>query len=109
MEPFIYHDISLLPAPACDPAMDAVANSARTTFTPYPNPFTDEFTIRVEGEEDATVSIAVKSLQGLSVETLTGLKTNIDYEHMGGHWPKGILIVTVVMNNGSTSHRIIKK
>jgi ELWxxDGT repeat protein len=112
VEPFIYRNInSLVTSPCTATTTDAFASSTSDAriMTAYPNPYTDRFTLRVEGDENQTMNVAIYTNTGLPIETLQDLKVNTDYENIGTTWPKGIYIVKISKGDEVTTHMVVKK
>jgi hypothetical protein len=114
LEPNIYKNInSLVTSPCGTPTTAAregtYESSTDAIITAYPNPYTQEFSLRFNAGETAVADIAVFTNTGFPVETFRGIHTNKDYEHLGATWPKGMYIVKVSMGGKLSTHMVVKK
>jgi hypothetical protein len=75
----------------------------------YPNPFINDYQLKIKSISTSTVAITVYDLLGRVVET-RNLKSN-EFENttFGGNYPSGIYNVIVVQENETQSLRIIKR
>jgi hypothetical protein len=109
-EPHIYFNISDIPSPCFEPAVAFSSEAAEEkVITPYPNPFTSNFTLRINGDDNESATVGVYTTAGLPIEKLEGVKMNTAYPNMGNNWPKGMYFVKVNKGGKITSHTIIKK
>jgi ELWxxDGT repeat protein len=110
VEPYIYRNINSYVTENCGAtlAMRAPAEE-QSILTAYPNPYTQEFTIRFNGAENDEADIAVYSATGLPVEMIKGLQANKDHDHIGAAWPKGMYIVKISYGGEVHNYTIIKK
>ncbi|MBT1704412.1 ELWxxDGT repeat protein [Chryseosolibacter indicus] len=112
-EPYIYENIpTSSPCTETLALMDVTLQQEATTspiFTPYPNPFTNQFTLRIEGKDDEVAEIQVYSATGLPVDQLKDIRTNTEYTDIGANWPKGMYIVKINKGGTISSHTIVKK
>ena len=111
MEPFIFRSInSVVPPAGCEDASKAdVAARSSDVFTPYPNPFASEFTLRVNSADPNPISVAVFTTSGFPVETFNDIKANTDYPHVGTQWPEGMYIVKVYTMGRISTHLVVKR
>ncbi len=75
---------------------------------PYPNPFNNEFSFRVNEGESDVMDIEVFTSTGYPVEKLSGLKTNTDYK-LGNAWPVGLYILNIKTSGKITAQKVLKK
>jgi ELWxxDGT repeat protein len=108
-EPYVYRNVNSYGTPSCTSAARVSSAETNSVMTAYPNPYTQEFSLRVEGGEDELIDVAVFTGSGFPVESFRGLKANTDYEHIGANWPKGMYVVQVSKGGVTTVHRVIKK
>jgi hypothetical protein len=111
-EPYIYRNIpkgSPCPAEALTARTATDERKESTILTPHPNPFTTDFTMRLEGSEDELADVAVYTASGMPVEQFTKMKANTDYSAIGANWPKGMYIVKVNRSGVITTHMVVKK
>jgi ELWxxDGT repeat protein len=73
-----------------------------------PNPFTDGLVIRVNGKEGESAAVQISAFTGEAIETISQLQTNTDHT-IGAGWPKGIYVLTAVINGKSEVARVVKK
>lgn len=78
-------------------------------LTPYPNPFTAAFTLRINGADDEVSEVAVVTNTGMPVARFSNIKSNTDYDNIGEDWPKGIYIVKVIRGKEVSTHMVVKK
>jgi ELWxxDGT repeat protein len=112
VEPHIYRNINSMVTDNCAESIAMSATSSEeqaSIMTAYPNPYTQEFTLRLEGEESEEAEVAVYSSTGMPIETFKGVKMNTDYEHIGTTWPKGIYLVKVNKGGELSNFTVIKK
>jgi ELWxxDGT repeat protein len=112
-EPYIYRNI-----PTQSPCADgstvaarqfAEAGQDKAIMTPYPNPFTQDFTMRIDGADRDVAEVSVFSTSGMPIEKFESVKTNTDYSNIGSTWPKGIYVVKVNKGGTLTTHMVVKK
>jgi ELWxxDGT repeat protein len=107
-EPFIYRNIESIGTP-CGPVAFASIQETEIVMTPYPNPFTNNFTLRVHGEENEIAEVAVFSDSGIPIENLGAVKINVDHPDIGAAWPNGMYYVKVNRGGKLTTHTVVKK
>jgi hypothetical protein len=97
------------PAPAARAAYsDDVLASGQENETQFsPNPFVDDFSIRVKSRETEDVSFAVINIQGAEVSSAQGV-SNETYQ-LGNNLSTGIYILKVVKGNQIKFYRVVKK
>jgi hypothetical protein len=111
VEPYIYYNIGNI-SPACttsESARIAGGSENENVFTPWPNPYTADFTLRVDGAEGEQADVSVYNASGFPVDTFKGISTNTEYKNLGATWPKGIYLVKVFKQGVMTTHRLVKK
>ncbi|HYC85771.1 MAG TPA: T9SS type A sorting domain-containing protein, partial [Chryseosolibacter sp.] len=74
----------------------------------YPNPFARMFSVDMAGDEGATFSIEVTTLDGVSIEQRNNLEFNTKHE-LGDGWGPGIYLMKVRTANGTSIQRLIKR
>jgi hypothetical protein len=77
-------------------------------MTAYPNPFSGDFVLRLEGADDDMAEVNVFTLTGHPVESIGKVKSNTDHP-AGQSWPPGIYIVKVNRGGKLTTHMVVKK
>jgi ELWxxDGT repeat protein len=109
-EPYVFPDITEVPSPCSAPAIaSSTAGHEESAITPYPNPFTSNFSLRINGNDEETADVGVYTATGMPVEKFEAIKVNTDYTNIGSQWPRGMYIVKVSKGGKLTSHTIIKK
>ncbi|HYC83706.1 MAG TPA: ELWxxDGT repeat protein [Chryseosolibacter sp.] len=109
-EPYVYRNInSQNPSPCATTLAIKEPKQKGKPLKTYPNPYTQEFRMRVDGEDDEIVDVAVYSSAGFPIETFKGIKANTDYDHLGTTWAPGIYIVKVLRGSETTTHLLVKK
>ena len=78
-------------------------------MTSYPNPFTDTFTLKVDGNEGDNAEIAVHTAGGLPVEQLKSVPVNREQQNIGAHWPRGLYIVKVRTHGKVQTFQVLKE
>jgi hypothetical protein len=80
-----------------------------SVFAPWPNPYTNDFTLHVKGADGGLADVAVYNASGYPVDIFNRIATNTDYANLGAAWPKGIYVVKVTRAGKTTMHRLVKK
>jgi len=107
-EPFIYRNIAAF-TDSC-PEVDKVAmKEDDMMITSWPNPYATDFTLRITSQGGPTVYVEVFDAFGSPVESLSNLRTNTDYGHMGSAWPKGMYYMKIHFGTSSRTQRIFRK
>jgi ELWxxDGT repeat protein len=107
-EPYILRNVGS-GTPCMGAATMASAETEEIIMTPYPNPFTNDFSLRVNGNDDEVADVGVYDISGLPIEKLNGIKTNTDHPNIGITWPKGMYIVKVYKGGKLSTHTVIKR
>lgn len=111
-ELFIYRNINSEVQNPCgtnDFVRQQLISSDDAVVVPYPNPYTSDFTLRIHGQDYDQMGIMVFTSGGMPVETLKSVKPNVDYEHIGASWPKGVYILKVSSAGTVKTYTVIKK
>lgn len=106
MEPYIYNT-ALIPDAPCNSAI-AQASSNEDHSAGYPNPFTDEFLLRVPGVDNELVNVAITTINGYPVQKLEMIEANTEH-HLGKAWAPGMYILKVQRGKDIWSSIIVKK
>ncbi|HYC85589.1 MAG TPA: T9SS type A sorting domain-containing protein, partial [Chryseosolibacter sp.] len=104
-----YRNINSQNPSPCGTSIAAQRTKDDDRITAYPNPYTQEFSILVNGRDEDIVDIAVYTSSGFPVETMRGVKANISYDNLGATWPPGMYILKVHQGSGVTTHLVVKK
>jgi len=113
-EPYVYHNINSLPGPVCQEpsAQLAAATFENTTsediMTSYPNPFTDSFTMKVNGNDGDIAEVVIYRASGMPVEEIEHIPVNVEH-NFGGTWQKGFYIVKVKTGHKLETYHLIKE
>lgn len=85
--------------------ISTIKESTNTTFTVYPNPTTNYFTI--EADNKVNFSVFLTDLNGKNIQSflLNELTTQINIEE----YPAGIYLLTIKENEAINTYKIIKK
>lgn len=112
-EPFIYNLDTAPQSPCGAPDFTVAPDGAVLTkdpyaVTPYPNPFTQGFSLHVSGDEADALHIEVFTGSGFPVETITGMSGNTEYR-LGESWEPGNYILKINRAGIVSSEKVIKK
>ncbi|HEU5147407.1 MAG TPA: T9SS type A sorting domain-containing protein, partial [Chryseosolibacter sp.] len=108
MEPYIYNTTQVPDAP-CATDLTVVRSSAdEQNSMGYPNPFTDEFVLRVAGEDSEVVSVFVTTMTGSPVESIDNVRANRD-RTIGKTWVPGMYILRIQNKAKHSSTIVLKK
>ena len=77
-------------------------------FEPYPNPFSDEFAFRLNGESHKPVRMSVFNSTGNCIEKHDNLFTNTDY-NLGATWRAGLYMLKVESEGKMSIQKVVKK
>jgi ELWxxDGT repeat protein len=114
-EPHVFLNISyhaLLDCPAASVQVTVSEERLKTSeeiLTAYPNPFTESFTLKVNGKDGDRAEIAVYTGSGMPVEKIKNLRVNDETIKIGASWQRGSYIVKVITgNNKIETYHVIK-
>jgi hypothetical protein len=112
-ELYVYHNVNSIPGQACEESVIASQSSgddaSSRIMTSYPNPFTDTFTFKVNGNEGDKAEIAVYTGSGFPVEQIKGVPVNREQLNIGAHWPRGLYIVKVRTQGKVQTLQVLKE
>jgi ELWxxDGT repeat protein len=102
-------DTALDPGSSCAAALaqNDSNTSLERTFSNHPNPFTSDFTLKVESAQEE-VQVKVYTANGFPVQTIDHVRTNIQH-NFGGEWPSGVYILKIIEDDRVTTQRVMKK
>ena len=111
-EPFVYN-LMQVPGSPCGPAMLSSASALppeedQHLLAAYPNPFTEGFSLVVEGGEADAIHIEVFNDSGHPVEMISDVTLNTQYR-FGASWEPGNYILRINRGGVITSQKVIKK
>lgn len=109
IEPFIYYNLPDAGSECENPEARIASEDNESEFTPWPNPYTAEFTMHIKGKQHEYADVSVYNASGYLVETYREISANTDYPNLGASWPKGLYYVKVMKAGKLTTHRLIKK
>lgn len=108
------HAYNTAQAPA-SPCATAVALSVEepqgyeeNILSGYPNPFTNDFALRIEDNDADRVHLKVFTLYGKPVEDIAGLATNTDHR-LGQSWSRGVYVLQVIRRDRIEQHMVVKE
>jgi ELWxxDGT repeat protein len=112
-EPHAYNTLEAPESPcgevvAANHVPDNLMEKEKKIMTSYPNPFVNEFALRVEGGKEGAAEVSVFTLTGEPVERLGIIDTGTDHT-IGQSWPPGIYIVKINRDGELTTHMVVKK
>ena len=76
--------------------------------TPYPNPFTTDFSFRIDASENDFISVKAYTSTGFPVEEIKGMKANSDYK-LGSTWPAGLYFLNINISGKIITRQVRKK
>jgi hypothetical protein len=91
-------------------AKEILSEDERSTLSEmalYPNPFTHELTLQVEGPDNASYRTSIIHVNGMTVEEHNDMKYNVGYS-VGRGLSSGVYLLKVHTNNGMKIKRIVK-
>lgn len=103
-------DLSDAPESPCSASV-ADASTARAkdnSFTGYPNPFTNDMTVRIADDLRGKAQVRVFTLYGKPVESLGDLDTNSEHR-LGQSWQPGVYVLEITRQDKVARHVVVKK
>ena len=98
-----------------NPCSRTVASAHASTGTSYergpagyPNPFINDFSFRITGDEGETTRLKVFTLYGEPVEDVGELEANTEHR-IGQSWPKGVYVLQVMKRGMIEQYRVVKE
>lgn len=82
--------------------------SEEKIFPGYPNPFINDFTLRIEGSGDNNTRVQVFTLYGKPVEDIGELEANTEHR-IGQSWAKGIYVLQVIRDEKVERYILVKE
>lgn len=82
--------------------------NAEDVASHYPNPFKEDFVLRVNGKDNAVAQVDVFTSLGVQIEAFNNLVCNKDYR-VGTTWPSGIYILKIQTSEGFSTSKIAKE
>lgn len=74
----------------------------------YPNPFTNDFALRIDGTEDDRAMVEVFTLHGTPVEDVGEIALNTEHR-IGQSWAPGVYLLQIFLGDKLTRHVLVKK
>jgi ELWxxDGT repeat protein len=108
-ELFIYRDLGSITNSDCFESIADAQSSDTNSITLYPNPYTDEFTLKINNSGDKSIDIEVYDASGCPIQIIQDMQSNKDLGHFGANWPKGIYFVKANVGGRITTTRIAKR
>lgn len=109
VEPLIYRNVPDVSNSCPDTGLPGSEVAGNTGVEPWPNPYTDDFSLRIDGAKDETANVVIFDAAGFLIEEWKKLSTNTDYRRLGTNWPKGIYLIKVNRGNTVTLQRVVRK
>ncbi|MGC1241801.1 MAG: ELWxxDGT repeat protein [Chryseosolibacter sp.] len=110
-EPHAYN-LANAPGNPCDNVMASETIHLEGTddkiLTGYPNPFNNEFALRINGKDGESAHLRVFTLFGSPVENIGEIKANTD-RRIGQGWRPGVYVVQVARRGSTTSYMLVKE
>jgi ELWxxDGT repeat protein len=106
-EPYAF-DTNQIPSAPCTAESTATLATEDTGILSYPNPFTNEFAIRIAGDNDELARIRVMTLAGHRIEEIEELRLNTDHV-IGQSWAPGVYLIRVEMRNKVKTQMVVKR
>lgn len=115
VEPYAYNTLLAPPSP-CEETQAAsfdlnqpvMSGGEEGAISRHPNPFKNDFVVRVNGNENDEALLEVFSINGKAVDRLDNLKCNTDY-NVGASWPSGIYVLKAHTGGKLLVQKIIKQ
>lgn len=109
VEPYVYKNIAAI-SEDCGAAGRAARSQALTesSFIAYPNPSSEQFTLKLNGVEGEPLHVTVHNASGHIIETMTNLNLNQEYQNIGAAWPKGIYFIKITSAGRTDTYRLVK-
>ena len=111
-ELYVYHNVNSIHGNGCDETVLASQQNVQSEskiLSSYPNPFTESFTLKVDGNEDERAEVAVYTAGGFPVEVLKDISGNRVYRDIGAQWPNGLYIVKVRRRGRMETIQVLKE
>ena len=105
-EPHAFHTANAPGSPclATTASLASEDNMQENVFPAYPNPFVNEFTLRLDGNPGDKARIQVLTFYGTPIQQMMEVELGTDYR-IGQSWPKGMYVLQVI--RGETVQRFM--
>jgi hypothetical protein len=90
-------------------AEDFTSNEVKSTFTVYPNPFSESFKLHFTSTSSDDVKVVAYDVTGRTIETRNVNFADINNQELGSNYQSGMYIVVLKQGEISKSFRVIKK
>jgi ELWxxDGT repeat protein len=103
-------DLSNVPASPCVTAMSSEVAEGRGNseiLFSAPNPFNNDFTLRVNAPDDIQTEVRVYTVNGKLIESLNS-QPNVGYQ-LGEEWAPGLYLVMIRVGDETMTRKMIKK
>ena len=111
VEPYAF-DVTNAPTSPCGETFAYTAagpdNAEQNLSYGYPNPFRNDFALRVNGDSDEQVIVKIFTLYGKPVENLGEIDANTEYR-IGQSWAPGVYIIQSARGDKITRQMIVKE
>ena len=85
------------------------SNELKSTFTVYPNPFSESFKLHFTSTSSDDVKVVAYDVTGRTIETRNVNFADINNQELGSNYQSGMYIVVIKQGEISKSFRVIKK
>jgi len=79
------------------------------TVSAYPNPFSNDFQLKIASSSDAEVTVMVYDLMGRLMDKHQGSSYDLSNDAIGGHFPTGIYTVVITQGDTTKTTRVAKR
>lgn len=95
VEPHAYYTADAPESPCARVVAASAESAAEAKTSPYPNPFINEMTIRIEGDPSEIARVRAFTFYGKPVGEPIELEANVDHR-IGQTWPRGMYVLQVI-------------
>lgn len=113
-EPHSFNLNQIDPAP-CEATLSANAYgdaepfaTAESFIRQTPNPFANDFSLTISGNENETAEVEVYTMTGAAIERLQDVSCNVEYR-LGNSWKTGMYIVKINKSGVMHTEKVIKR
>lgn len=110
VEPHAYYTANApgSPCAATTASITSQDDMAENVFPAYPNPFVNDFTLRLDGTPGDNARIQILTMYGKPMQEIMEVELNTDY-HIGQSWPKGMYVLQVTRGAVVEKFMIVKE
>jgi ELWxxDGT repeat protein len=115
-EPYRYNIANAPPSPCAtevaftgDASGEKIMSASETEIiTSVPNPFNNDFSLRINATDQAQAHLNIYTLNGRLVESFNNLPCNTTHQ-LGQRWPPGMYLLSIRIGDIITSRKVIKQ